>query len=370
MNSEISAQVPVERENVALVSEGALRNLLTAEEPVGLAEDRMKELVRDLHRANPTIYWIDLFLSATLGWAAFGAAVILRPFSWPMVIAAAIASLSLYRALCFMHELSHQHRRTLPTFESIWNLLAGYPLLMPSFVYVGVHNDHHKTSTYGTSEDPEYLPFARSSRMTTVFALESVLIPAILLIRFLLLAPIGLISRRFEKWLVVHASSLTMNIHYRRVVSANLLNRVRWQSAGILLMWTIVMALILEGLLPWRVLAIWFVVCAGASFVNTLRTLGAHAYESSGEPLDRTGQLLDSIDTPGNFWTELWAPVGLRYHALHHYFPGIPYHHLPEAYRRFVSALPISATYTRMSSPSLPHSLRSLYRKGIRPSKQ
>jgi fatty acid desaturase len=134
-------------------------------------------------------------------------------------------------------------------------------------------------------------------------------------------------------------------------------------------MWTIVMALILDGLLPWRVLAIWFTVCAAASFVNTLRTLGAHAYESSGEPLDRTGQLLDSIDTPGNFWTELWAPVGLRYHALHHYFPGIPYHHLPEAYRRFVSTLPISATYTRMSSPSLPHSLRSLYRKGLRPSK-
>jgi fatty acid desaturase len=160
-----------------------------------------------------------------------------------------------------------------------------------------------------------------------------------------------------------------MNIHYRRVVSGNLLNRVRLHSAGILLMWTMVMALILDGLLPWRVLAIWFAVCAGASLVNTLRTLGAHAYESSGEPLDRTGQLLDSIDTPGNFWTELWAPVGLRYHALHHYFPGIPYHHLPEAYRRFVSTLPISGTYTRMSSPSLPHSLRSLYRKGLRPSK-
>jgi fatty acid desaturase len=205
--------------------------------------------------------------------------------------------------------------------------------------------------------------------MTTVFALESVLIPAVLLIRFLILAPIGFFSGRFEKWLVVHASSLTMNIHYRRVVSANLLSRVRRHNAGILLLWTIVMALILDGLLPWRVLAIWFVVCAAASFVNTLRTLGAHAYESSGEPLDRTGQLLDSIDTPGKFWTELWAPVGLRYHALHHYFPGIPYHHLPEAYRRFSSTLPISATYTRMSSPSLPHSLRCLYRKGSRPSK-
>src|SRR6185312_5744969 len=89
------------KKGVATVSEVALRSLLTTEESVGLAEDRMRELVRDLHRANPTIYWIDLLLTATLGWASFGAAVILRPFSWPMVIAVTIASLSLYRALCF-----------------------------------------------------------------------------------------------------------------------------------------------------------------------------------------------------------------------------------------------------------------------------
>ena len=64
-----SARGSVERKGYAPVSEVALRNLLTAENPIGLAEDRMRELVRDLHRANPTIYWIDLVLSATLGWA-------------------------------------------------------------------------------------------------------------------------------------------------------------------------------------------------------------------------------------------------------------------------------------------------------------
>ena len=67
------------------------------------------------------------------------------------------------------------------------------------------------------------------------------------------------------------------------------------------------------------------------SFFNTLRVLGAHEYESDGQPRDRFEQLQDSIDTPGGPWTELWAPVGLRYHALHHYFPGIPYHNLGKA---------------------------------------
>ena len=30
----------------------------------------------------------------------------------------------------------------------------------------------------------------------------------------------------------------------------------------------------------------------------------------------------------------LWAPVGLRYHALHHLMPSMPYHSLGEAHRR------------------------------------
>lgn len=326
----------------------------------------MRHLVRDLHRVKPVTYWSDLLLTAALGWLSFGVAVALPPFSWSMLAATAIAVLALYRALCFVHEISHQNYRTLPRFEAIWNWLAGYPLLMPSFVYAGVHNDHHKISTYGTAEDPEYLPFARSSKMTTAFALESLLIPAALLIRFLILTPIGFVFPRFQNLLVVHASSLTINLRYRRSLTPSLIQKVRRQSAGILLLWALTVALVVTGLVPWRVFAIWYVVCAAASFVNTMRTLGAHAYESSGEPLDRMGQLVDSIDTPGSFWTELWAPVGLRYHAVHHYFPGIPYHNLPEAYRRLISAVPLSTSYREMSSPSLPHSLRELYQKGFR----
>jgi fatty acid desaturase len=102
------------------------------------------------------------------------------------------------------------------------------------------------------------------------------------------------------------------------------------------------------------------------SFFNTLRTLSSHAYESSGESMDRAGQLADSIDTPGALWTELWAPVGLRYHALHHYFPGLPYHNLGKAHRRLVNALPKNALYHQVSSPGLLHSLRKLYGRGRR----
>ena len=105
-------------------------------------------------------------------------------------------------------------------------------------------------------------------------------------------------------------------------------------------------------ILPWRFFAIWYLVSAVASFINTVRTLGAHRYASDGTPLDRDGQLGDSIDTPGAFWTELWAPVGLRYHALHHYFPGIPYHNLNNAYRRLIRGLPPDSRHRSRPAPA------------------
>jgi len=323
-----------------------------------------RELMRDLHGAKPAVYWTDFLLTAVVGWTSFAAAVMLRPYSPGMLFAAAAAAAGLYRGLCFIHEISHQNHRAMPRFEAAWNLLAGYPLLMPSFVYVGVHQSHHKVSTYGTSQDPEYLPFARNSAMTVLFALESFLIPVALAIRFLVLSTIGFVSPSFQKWLVVHFSSLTMNLAYRREATPELVRTVRIQSGLVLLLWLGFAAMVWADILPGRFFAVWLGVSAAISFVNTLRTLGAHAYEGAGDPMDREGQLRDSIDTPGALWTELWAPVGLRYHALHHYFPGIPYHNLSKAWRRLSAKLPHGAVYHRVRSRGLAHSLCALYRKG------
>ncbi len=202
--------------------------------------------------------------------------------------------------------------------------------------------------------------------MTVIFALESFFIPLALLARFLLLTPLGLLFPKFQKWLVVYASSLTMNLQYRRDATPKLVDAVRRYSAVVWLLWMAAIGLGVLHLIAWRVFGIWLLVSALVSFVNTLRTLGAHAYESEGDALDRQGQLLDSIDTPGAIWTELWAPVGLRFHALHHYFPGIPYHNLGLAHRRLSSSLPENATYHAVRSPSLLSSLRNLYRNGCR----
>jgi fatty acid desaturase len=329
-----------------------------------LDEAAIKGLVRDLHKADRRIFWADLFVTCAVGWSSFVSAVLLKPFSPAMLGAVAVAVCALYRALCFMHEITHQSSRALPRFEAAWNWLVGFPLLMPSFVYVGVHQSHHRISVYGTAQDPEYMPFAHSRRMTTVFALESFFIPLVLALRFLVLTPVGLLWPRFQRMLIVYGSSLTMNLQYRREFSPELLKKVRRDSLIIWAIWVVALGCAFAGVMPWRVFLVWLAVDSLISFVNTLRTLGAHAYENEGAQMDRAGQLLDSIDTPGAFYTELWAPVGLRYHALHHYFPGIPYHNLAEAYRRIMSHVTVSAEYGKMSSPSLQYSLRELLRKG------
>ena len=155
-----------------------------------------------------------------------------------------------------------------------------------------------------------------------------------------------------------------MNTSYRREATPVLTTSIRRWEMAILLVWLAAAATAWHYGLAWKALAVWCGISSCAALCNALRALGAHRYESDGTPLDRGGQLLDSIDTPGAFWTELWAPVGLRFHALHHYFPGIPYHNLGTAYTRLISNLPTEAEYRELTSPSLPWSLRRLYRTG------
>ena len=324
-------------------------------------------LVADLHAPRPWIFWTDLAVSAAIGWSAFTVAILAVPFSAGMCIAALVSALALYRGVCFTHELAHLQRRVLPGFETAWNVLFGVPLLLPSFTYLGVHQSHHSLSSYGTKDDPEYLPFASSRRLMVIFAIQSTLLmPVALIVRFLLVAPAGLVLPSLHRWLERHASSFAMNPEYRRAVSLEMAAKMRRWELGMLAFWASAFAAMYIGALPYRALAVWLGVLTFVSLLNTVRVLGAHEYDSEGAILSRQGQLSDSIDTPGGPWTALWAPVGLRYHALHHYFPGIPYHNLGAAYRRIIEALPRDAAYLESTSPGIRQSLVVLYNKPTR----
>jgi fatty acid desaturase len=68
-----------------------------------------------------------------------------------------------------------------------------------------------------------------------------------------------------------------------------------------------------------------------------------------------TAQYLDSVNVPPPATLpELWAPVGLRYHALHHLLPSIPYHELGKAHRKLVETLPSHSPYWAANYKGLP----------------
>ena len=160
------------------------------------------DLTRDLNVARPSIYWADLIGSALLGYAGLFAAI----FAGSTLFAAAagiVAVLSLYRAGSFIHELTHVKPNAVPGFRLVWNLIVGIPLLVPSFMYEGVHNQHHAKRYYGTVNDPEYLPLALMKPWTLpVFLIAAALAPIGMLIRFGILAPLSLLSPKLRETVV------------------------------------------------------------------------------------------------------------------------------------------------------------------------
>jgi fatty acid desaturase len=319
--------------------------------------------MRDLETPVPWIYWTDLLTSACFGWTAITVACMAAANDDPALAActAVVASLAFYRAAMFIHEISHLRSGALPGFTLAWNMLVGLPLLLPSFMYLGIHKFHHKTETYGTLRDPEYVPLAGMPLAIVASTLTVLLLPGALALRLLVAAPLGLLVPRLHYWLERHASALAINVFFERETTADERRTIRLLELAVLVVWGTALAAAAFDLLAWQVFAIWYAVAAGAFLLNHLRALAAHGYKNhSGTPMTRAEQLLDSIDTPGGLWTELWAPVGLRYHALHHELPGIPYHNLPTAFRR-LHPLAADDSCRRGTSPGMWSSLRRLW---------
>jgi fatty acid desaturase len=108
-----------------------------------------------------------------------------------------------------------------------------------------------------------------------------------------------------------------------------------------------------------------YVLAVVAVELNWLRNLAAHRFVNEGLPLTLAEQFADSVTVLGPpIVTELLFPVGLRYHALHHLFPGIPYHHLAEGHRRLATASSPStrAAYASTFKPGIASSLAALWR--------
>jgi fatty acid desaturase len=299
------------------------------------------ELTRDISSARPEIYWPDMLVSAAIGYAGIAGAVLLS--GWLAWLAGIVGVFTLYRALLFIHELTHIHKTALPGFRFVWNLLVGIPMLTPSFMYEGVHTLHHARTRYGTAEDPEYMPLALMEPWRLpAFILIAALLPIGLLIRSAMLVPLGLAIPPLRKLVWERASSLSINPDFRRrPPEGDFARMVFWQEAGVFVWsWALLASTQVWG---WRPLLIAIAVVSATAVLNQIRTLVAHLWENDGAAMTVTGQYLDSVNVPPpELLAPLWAPIGLRYHATHH-------HSLGEAHRRINDHLGAGSTFEKAS---------------------
>ena len=311
-------------------------------------------LTRDLNVPRAAIYWTDMLGSALVGYAGLFAAM--TAAGWVALLAGFVAVLTLYRAGSFIHELTHIKQGAVGGFRLAWNIIIGVPLLVPSFMYEGVHNQHHAKTYYGTANDPEYLPLALMKPWTLpVFLIAAALAPIGMLIRFGILAPLSLLSPKLRKTVVERYSGLQINPKFRRPAPQGQFARDwRWQETAASLWAIALMAMAATGVIALPAFLTFLAVASGVMFLNQVRTLVAHLWENEGEAMSVTAQYLDSVNVPPPATLPaLWAPVGLRYHALHHLLPRVPYHNLAEAHRRLVAALPADHVYREVEQPDL-----------------
>jgi len=313
------------------------------------------ELTRDINTASPLIYWGDFLGSTLIGYAALYGAMTL-PTGWA-IAAAALAVLTLYRAGSFIHELTHIKHSTVPWFRLGWNALVGVPMLVPSFMYEGVHTLHHARTRYGTAEDPEYLPLALMKPWTLpLFVVASLLAPIAVLFRFGVLTPLSLLSPKLRELVVQRYSGLQINPGFRRrAPEGELKQQWFWQEAACSIWAISLVTMVATGIIPLRMFLIGVGVASSVMLLNQIRTLVAHLWENEGEAMTVTAQYLDSVNVPPpTLLPALWAPVGLRYHGLHHLLPSLPYHSLGEAHRRLSTAVGPDSLYHKGHYAGLP----------------
>lgn len=321
-------------------------------------------LTEDLMTPNAAIYWTDLVISAAVMWGGFLLAATTP--SLPLGLAAGLLSmLALYRALSFIHELTHIRDDEAPGFRVGWNVLVGVPLMTPSLMYEGVHNIHHIKDRFGTKLDPEYLPLSRFTPLKLAgFLFVALLAPLGVILRSAILIPLSFLVPSLRRYLKTKLSALIINPDFVRE------DLNRWRKAWViqdaacwLWSWAVIAGLV-AGYIPPRAVVIGLAIFSLATFLNQARTLVAHHWDNDGGKMTLEEQFLDSVNVPPpNLASELWAPVGLRYHALHHLLPRLPYHNMGKAHARLVEALGADSLYHRASEPGLFEALGDLFRR-------
>lgn len=325
-----------------------------------------KQLVADLFERKPHLYWIDFLTSVTVAYGATFLYLSATPFSATQVAAFVVAGLAIFRAGTFIHEIVHMGAGVMPGFRFVWNALFGVPLLMPSPFYRN-HIDHHSKAHFGTPRDGEYLPLALGPASEVLrYLAQAPSLPLLVILRFFI-TPLSYLHPRLRALTIERASAFVSNPYYRMELRGPADLRGIVLSEWFCFAWLCVLvALTLNGVIAPQYLGLMYLLMTYTLGLNWIRNLAAHGYGNTGDPVSLSAQVCDSINITGQHWlTAPLFPVGLRYHATHHLFPGLPYHALGEAHRRLMRELPADSPYRATDYPTFLSAARNLWRGAL-----
>ena len=306
------------------------------------------KLTRPFMQRNMAIYWTD-FLITYAALIGGGAVWLIGPPA--LGFAGLLVSIyAAYRCGSFMHEIVHFDRRKQGemAFKGAWNMLFGIPIMSPSVLYDS-HLEHHMPDSFGTVRDPEYVPIENRSFFGLAnFVFGHVLGPISLVALRMLLNPIIWLVPSLGKSLMHgRGTALVINWDYIPTGKQQPTSFDRFAIVAATALLYSYIALIVTGTISLLIAAKILALVILSMIMNGIRTLVAHRYENyGGETVTKQAQLTDSINLIGNpVIGGLFAPVGLRFHALHHLVQTLPYHGLAKAHAVLMPELPQDDAY-------------------------
>ncbi len=328
----------------------ALSEPIVDSEPSWIRDTRkaMRDAPTDFFKVNGARYWIDFLVSLICAYAA-STLFLLSPMGSVIQLASFPLSVFwLYRLGSLVHEVCHLGQHEMRAFKATWNLLVGVMTFTPSPFFTRHHRDHHSQRFYGTPEDPEYVANVLESgnwRSAAIYALHVLLFPIMVFLRFLLV-PLSYLHPHVREFVLQRASSLTLNFQYRRKLNAYDRRSIALMEWLCFIRAAAIPLTIVLGLAPPSRIPLLYALGLATLVLNQMRQLADHHFEGDGSPVDVESHVRDSCNFTGNdLLTRLFFPFSIRYHALHHLFPSLPYHNLKQAHNYLASVLPSASPY-------------------------
>ena len=301
--------------------------------------EELRRFSQEIHQAVASLYRVNRWygwsrLALLIGLLFTGGWMYWRADHWTLSLAGLVVlALAESALLIATHEALHGTLLALPRWEFLFSCLVSWPMACPSCTYGLVHLWHHRWNSVDL-RDPERIPVCRRPWLKRILGSGG----------------IGLIVSTVHQGLLL------------RHEDPRLPWRLGWDAAGIFLLHTSLLWLVIAQGVFGRYLLSWLIVERIVGAILQSRALVEHWGLWHPRQNHLLSQLYGSRTIGVNyFFNQLMG--GLPYHSVHHACPSLPSHSLPEACERIDKLLKDYRLPSLPYSHNYPMAIASLFKR-------